>query len=674
MGPVRHSASVLVMVVIVPLFFFSTPARATDLPHTDGNMCNTCHMVHNALGDAWLGAIIGGNVNLCQSCHISGGAASSQALTNAEQALPGPGLPTGTTPTGTSHRWDSGVAGHVAYLGGATTASTGTVTSGGAFVGPYAKTYTLTIITAGNVGSATFSWTATTPGGGSGSNLPTGTSVSLDEGVTVTFKDGTSPSFQVNDRWQIFVRAGLREPTSTAIQKMLPNGQMMCSTCHDPHSQFNPPFDPGAPASGEGRHFQVVANSADQLCSDCHAPRNVISSAAGSHPVGVPIPVDANHKTPTALPLGVTTSNVLCETCHDIHKSPDNDGALVRLTDRRAFCADCHTLADTNTPSAHLNPVTTSVLWPGGQYGTTFPAITDATLKGSCENCHQAHAWPDTNNPATTYPKLLVDQEENLCFTCHDTDGPAAKNVQTDFVKLRHHPVNDAEQVPGRPVECASCHNPHKALPGVHNYAVTATLNRNGISNVLRGADGVAVTYTGLTNFQTIPISAYSDIPKSTGVTYEYQICFKCHSGYSYAGSNNAGTATFTAASATVTGVGTTWTTAMAGSSIGRANDTRTYTITAVASATSLTIAPVYAGTTGSGTYASWNPPANLTPYYTTGTTTFTPGSTTVTGTGTTWNSGMVGSWIYGASNPTAKYKITAVANATSLTITPAYQ
>jgi hypothetical protein len=110
------------------------------------------------------------------------------------------------------------------------------------------------------------------------------------------------------------------------------------------------------------------------------------------------------------------------------------------------------------------------------------------------------------------------------------------------------------------------------------------------------------------------------------------------------------------------------------GSWIGRTNDTRTYVVTAVASTTSLTISPAYAGTTGAGNYTTWNIPAGITPYYNTGTTTFTPGSTNVTGAGTAWNSGMVGSWIYGSNNPAVPYKITAVSSTTSLTITPAYQ
>lgn len=468
-------------------------------------------MVHKALGGAYLN-VVNGNANLCQSCHVSGGSASAKALSNGDQALPGPGLPSGTAAIGTSHRWDSGAAGHTVFLGGAVTPSDGTVKSSGTFTGPYAKTYTLTIVTSGSVGTARFDWVATTPGGGSGSSLLTGTSVTLDQGINAVFKDGTSTSFQANDRWQIFVRTDLRPPTNSTMLSKTTDGQMMCSTCHNEHSQQKTPFDRSAPpyvaGGGAGRHYQIINNNTDQMCLDCHAARNVTDSTAGSHPVGVPIPVDVYHKNPALLPLGGTNGNVYCETCHDVHFSKENDGSLVRLTDRRALCTDCHTLADTATPSAHLDPVA-SALWPGGQYGsittgtTTFPAITDTTLRGSCENCHQSHGWPVAATTGTTYSKLLVDQDPTLCLTCHDSNGPATKNVQTDFTKLRHHPVMDAEQAPGRPVECSDCHNPHKALAGVHNYNTTATSTRNNVTNspALQGASGVTVDYTSLGNF-----------------------------------------------------------------------------------------------------------------------------------------------------------------------------
>src|SRR3989304_8625786 len=102
-----------------------------------------------------------------------GGPATGKPFAEADQALRGPGLPSGTNPTGTSHRWDSGASGHEMASG--TNTSTGEVQSGGTFTGRYAKTYTISITTQGDRGTARFNWSAVRgpgdTGGGSGTNV-----------------------------------------------------------------------------------------------------------------------------------------------------------------------------------------------------------------------------------------------------------------------------------------------------------------------------------------------------------------------------------------------------------------------------------------------------------------------------------------------------------------------
>jgi hypothetical protein len=175
--------------------------------------------------------------------------------------LPGPGLPAGVPPSGTSHRWDSSPGGHVAL--GTPNTSTGTVQSGGDFTGRFAKTYTITITTAGDTDTAVFSWLDTQ--GGSGSAVPAGADVSLDEGVTLTFTDGAgSPSFELGDQWYVHVLTDLNNPTNGDMQARLEDGKIMCSTCHHQHSQELTPFDPDAPAyGGAGTGYQAASAGAD---------------------------------------------------------------------------------------------------------------------------------------------------------------------------------------------------------------------------------------------------------------------------------------------------------------------------------------------------------------------------------------------------------------------------
>ncbi len=468
-------------------------AYALDPPHNSTNSvdCSSCHIAHNAPG----GAItkFAGNANLCESCHVTGGPATNKPFAEADQSLPGPGLPTGVTAAGTSHRWDSGASGHVQVVSPST--STGKVQSGGAFTGRYAKTYTITITTPGNVGTAIFSWSDTLGGGASG--LTTWTNVTLDQGITVSFTNGpVSPSFVAGDRWRVYVRTDINQPSTAALAARISDGKIMCSTCHNQHSQAVEPFDPSAPiyggsGTGAGRHYQRAANDTNQMCKDCHSARNVTLSAQGSHPVGVAIPGTGFYKSPTTLPLDKTTSKVQCTTCHKPHYAQTTEGTLLRMADVRTLCTDCHTLSDMTTPASHLN-TTTGVLWPGpgvapnGPYGsTTFPQITDSSKRGFCTNCHQPHGWPDGATPTQDYLKLLVEQpDQRLCFVCHDGNGPAASNVYGQFygwaqpygatnyqvtsesgAKVnQRHDISAADQTySGGTVACLNCHDPHRA-------------------------------------------------------------------------------------------------------------------------------------------------------------------------------------------------------------------
>ncbi len=396
----------------------------------------------------------------------------------------------------------------------------------------------------------------TTPSAGGGaSNVLTGTGVPLVDGLTLSFLDGgTSPSFVLGDTWTLYVRTDLRSPDLGVpaefdmAARLDLAGKVVCSTCHNQHSQAMQPFDPLAPAyggrgTGAGRHFQRADNDTNQICKVCHSPRDVQDSDLGSHPVGVLVP-GGDYQAPAALPLDAA-SNVVCMSCHDIHYTDSGganagagDGYLLRQ-DMSSLCYECHTLAD-QANGSHFDAVT-GALWPGGQYGSSF-AGHSADKRGTCVNCHWPHGWPDNDNMAQDYPKLFVerydvaddgtdpDDAEDLCYTCHD-GNPASTNVKSEFAKSVHHPVKDSEQAAGRSVECRDCHNPHEATGGAHTYSTTANANRNDVSGALEGVLGWSVDYSGLGNFVAPAAGNYSDVDPATN---EYEICFKCHSGKSW--------------------------------------------------------------------------------------------------------------------------------------------
>jgi len=506
-------ALLLTALLVVPVAHALDPAHDASL-NID---CSSCHTTHSSAGGSL--TTVGGNGNLCLSCHVAGGFAGGLQFVDADQALPGPGLPSGTAPSGTSHRWDAGAAGHIKPDAGNT--SVGEVVPGGAFNGRFPKTYTLTLTSTGDVGTAAFSWNDTL--GGSGTGLTTGTDVPLDEGVTASFGDADAPpSFVSGDVWRIFVRTEILSPASPEMSSRLEDGRAMCSTCHDEHKQARAPFDPsappyGGPGTGEGRHFMRIDNDEGAMCNDCHGLRVVQFARDGSHPVDVTVPGSGGTQPPTTLPLD-PNGRIACMTCHQLHYSPTDDGSLLRSADRVGLCVECHTLADTSTPAAHLDPSSSGALWPGGQYGSTFPAITDTSQTATCAGCHQAHGWPDTDNTVQDYPRLQVDFEENLCYTCHD-GSPADADVRTDFLKSSAHPlslvsgvhqVGEPATVTARHVECEDCHGPHDAVARV-NLPGAATVPRPA-SGPIEGVRGV-----NLAGNEVNPAS------------FEYELCFRCH-------------------------------------------------------------------------------------------------------------------------------------------------
>lgn len=501
-----------------------------DTPHTAA--CMDCHIDHNLFGNQV--GDVSGNANTCQSCHQPGGVAHSKVLTESEQAEPG--LPGQSAGHGTSHRWDSSSSGRVINVG---VTPAGGLTVSGVYTGRYAKTYTVTVYTSGDLGTALFSWVATSPDGGSGTGLTSGTGISLENGLTLTFWSVRSngPAFQIGDSWQIHAQPDLTLPENLNLFTHTANGTVVCSTCHDQHFQDNEPFDPSAPpftgsAGSAGRHFMRMDNDTDQMCAECHGSRFVTTSLAGSHPVGVPVPNNAAHHQPGGLPLDKHNDQVWCSTCHDVHKSMGTDGNLLRSANETQLCIQCHAMLDTTSPASHINPQAAS-LWPGGQYGSQFPAETDSSQRGGCGNCHRVHGWPDPSSATNDYPTLLVEREENLCYTCHD-GSPAAKNIRANFTRTYTHPValsgrhattedgNSTQYgTANRHAECADCHDVHQLTP---DYTpATAPY----ASAALKGVPRVSVDNisAGVTSYIYRP-------PSDSTPVKEYEVCFTCHSSW----------------------------------------------------------------------------------------------------------------------------------------------
>ena len=180
-----------------------------------------------------------------------------------------------------------------------------------------------------------------------------------------------------------------------------------------------------------------------------------------------------------------------------------------------------------------------------------------------CGTCHRVHTAKAPNLQAKRSPSSLGSQS-TLCLSCHDGTG-SNKNVAAQYALVRpintpatreyySHDAVDANPVvahtesklnefggvSNRHSECSDCHNAHQAT-AVASADSTQTATGWDTTRRLAGVSGVSVvnsftpgaapTYTFLSGVDT-------NVVPANLVTREYQLCFKCHSGFTTLTSN----------------------------------------------------------------------------------------------------------------------------------------
>ncbi len=272
------------------------------------------------------------------------------------------------------------------------------------------------------------------------------------------------------------------------------SGYVECTSCHNAHDN-------------EYGNFLVDTNLGSNICTSCHEKTqydintsiHVISSATYSPPA------DSN--------LGTSVGGVKCMVCHFPHKSGITDVSQL--------------------PLANPNDA-------AGRYLLTFQQ------EQSCYN--YPNRWGQTTN-----------------LPCHGNNAGASKNIQDEVAATKtsshtvgayssEHRATEGSTGAGwygvgnanKHVECDDCHNPHTAGSALHTQGTNTLRTTNPVS-ALYGAGGARVPSInwptpGATVPGVAPLGAnYAYIEPigvltttSTGVTYEYEICLKCHSNFAW--------------------------------------------------------------------------------------------------------------------------------------------
>ncbi len=233
---------------------------------------------------------------------------------------------------------------------------------------------------------------------------------------------------------------------------------------------------------------------------------------------------------------GTIKGYVECTSCHDPHNDANGKFLVVSNTNG-ALCTACH---DKTGWSGSIHQTSEREILPSDEP----PPIPGAKVaEAACAACHKSHSGAGT-------PYLSRKLEENTCYngtssSCHGGTLGAAKNIYTVFHLAKVHPVAaigkhrnldvlypDDLGAANRHAECYDCHSPHQAknMPkrvetGLW-YPATVTSASNLVANSgpLTGATGVEPT--------TAPLWAARTYITLNAATKEYQICYKCHSGY----------------------------------------------------------------------------------------------------------------------------------------------
>ncbi len=382
-------------------------------------------------------------------------------------------------------------------------------------------------------------------GGGTGFTRDLGVNLTNDHPISLTYDSNLAHAdgeLRVPDG----VIVGNRVAGVRPVPKLpLDNGQLQCTSCHDPHIRETDEAK-GPQKFMRANRFQEFpptgggfSEEGDIICLACHSKAGQ-SWAMSAH--ANPQVADVTYRSSAA----------------SLREFPDN------IPVWKASCLNCHDNHTVQGSRRLLREGTDSMAVPksGG----------DPAGEETCYQCHTNITW-SALNPNSTVANLQDDfalprrmpinnaeqgKVEPHDIGTHNPDAPTQRGK--DLIESRILlGVGDASN---RHAECSDCHNPHRviknrlfhangAIPdaaGTHEHDEASLLPHSNIaSGVLRGSWGVEPIY-GSASFQSLPImhelkrgdpglSANTD-RYASHVTREYQICLKCHSDYGYTDNN----------------------------------------------------------------------------------------------------------------------------------------
>ncbi|MEW6771330.1 MAG: cytochrome c3 family protein [Bacillota bacterium] len=321
-------------------------------------------------------------------------------------------------------------------------------------------------------------------------------------------------------------------PNSRLLAKVEEN---LCWSCHVKEGQKVGSIHPVRAFSKTGSVHNVDGAGGSKLeCSSCHGPHTINYLSFSVNEPGVYCGQCHNVPYENRIPYQLMGSySVLSDPDNTKKKFAGAEGTGLgglpnTVGDLSDFCLKCH---DDSPPTAVADVYTYvpyTIVFPATNFTTNSGGWDKGIYKTSahgkaltCGDCHESHG--------SDYPALQRHPEDTAskdgeCLRCHKSGG-SAPDIKTDLLKPSHHPTLDVSgehrntedytNISVRHAECADCHDVHVATK----------------ANAITGVSGVAPTYTA--NTPWVPAADYTF---KKPVDHEYELCFKCHSPYSYNG------------------------------------------------------------------------------------------------------------------------------------------
>ena len=345
--------------------------------------------------------------------------------------------------------------------------------------------------------------------------------------ITITVRPDLTPAKQVLDlqtgidmaATPAFVPTGFPDPVAYTVLPTLPDPLVI-----DPATGIVT----GVPSRALSRTTYVVTGTSTGADGTFTATADIditiTCGAPGSTPPDcTPPPLSLGGTDPSALmaaadvtvagapdpihgPYSLQTDT--CARCHRTHTAAVAPALQRAGANQSELCISCHN--GTGAPSGSI-----ATEYPNNpDSGTRTPNVADEYVAAGNAQGFSHNIAPSAGNAHTLYQS--DDGEEPV---------PTEEFLSTSLTD------------PDRHAECTDCHNPHNSAASPQSYPPRPGGVETGwtASGRIQGASGVAVT-NGAAG-QTPTFTYLNGLLSGNQMTREYQLCFKCHSGYTKLGS-----------------------------------------------------------------------------------------------------------------------------------------